>query len=239
MPQEELISRIRELIKEMNISQNEFADRIKIDRSNFSKHINGKLPISDSLLNKIVVSLGISKEWLNSGEGEKYYMAAHRQTISLPTNVLSFGIVSEMFSILKPEDQLEIAKVYDIDVTAGPIGRSLIFSTENLIGSIDVPFINNENSIVRVSGDSMQPVICNGDMVAIREVKNPNLIFWGQIYVVLLDDYRMVKYIRKHTDRDMVILRSANPEYDDIEIHKSEIRDLFIVENIIRFDSRM
>ena len=40
MPQEELISRIRELIKEMNISQNEFADRIKIDRSNFSKHIN-------------------------------------------------------------------------------------------------------------------------------------------------------------------------------------------------------
>ena len=41
----------------------------------------------------------------------------------------------------------------------------------------------------------MQPVICNGDMVAIREVKNPNLIFWGQIYVVLLDDYRMVKYI--------------------------------------------
>ena len=72
MPQEELISRIRELIKEMNISQNEFAARIKIDRSNFSKHINGKLPISDSLLNKIVVSLGISKEWLNSGEGEKY-----------------------------------------------------------------------------------------------------------------------------------------------------------------------
>lgn len=226
MPQEELISRIRELIKEMNISQNEFADRIKIDRSNFSKHINGKLPISDSLLNKIVVSLGISKEWLNSGEGEKYYMAAHRQTISLPTNIIH-------------TNGQRGAKVYDIDVTAGPIGRSLIFSTENLIGSIDVPFINNENSIVRVSGDSMQPVICNGDMVAIREVKNPNLIFWGQIYVVLLDDYRMVKYIRKHTDRDMVILRSANPEYDDIEIHKSEIRDLFIVENIIRFDSRM
>ncbi|MBS6269798.1 LexA family transcriptional regulator [Coprobacter sp.] len=227
MPQEELISRIRELIKEMSISQNEFADRIKIDRSNFSKHINGKLPISDSLLNKIVVSLGISKEWLNSGEGEKYYITtAHNQTISLPTNVIH-------------TNGQKGAKVYDIDVTAGPIGRSLIFSTENLIGSIDVPFINNENSIVRVSGDSMQPVICNGDMVAIREVKNLNLIFWGQIYVVLLDDYRMVKYIRKHTDRDMVILRSANPEYDDIEIHKSEIRDLFIVENIIRFDSRM
>ena len=30
--------------------------------------------------------------------------------------VLSFGIVSEMFSILKPEDQVDIAKIYDIDV---------------------------------------------------------------------------------------------------------------------------
>ena len=110
MPQEELISRIRELIKEMNISQNEFADRIKIDRSNFSKHINGKLPISDSLLNKIVVSLGISKEWLNSGEGEKYYMPAHRQTISLPANVIH-------------TNGQRGAKVYDIDVTAGTVHK--------------------------------------------------------------------------------------------------------------------
>lgn len=229
MPNEDIILRIRELIKEMDISQNEFADRINIDRSNFSKHVNGKLPISDSLVNKIVVNLGLSKEWLTTGKGEKHYMTAihsHSQTISLPATAIH------------PNAQRG-AKVYDIDVTAGPMGRSLMFSSENLIGSIDVPFINNNNSIVRVSGDSMQPVICNGDMVAIREVRNLGLIFWGQIYVVLLEDYRMVKYIRKHTNQDMVILRSANSEYDDIEILKSEIKDLFIVENIIRFDSRM
>lgn len=121
---------------------------------------------------------------------------AHSQTISLPTTAIHTNTQRG-------------AKVYDIDVTAGPMGRSLMFSSENLIGSIDVPFINNNNSIVRVSGDSMQPVICNGDMVAIREVRNLGLIFWGQIYVVLLEDYRMVKYIRRHTNQDMVILRCA------------------------------
>ncbi|WP_455505486.1 helix-turn-helix domain-containing protein, partial [Coprobacter sp.] len=72
MPNEDIILRLREQIKEMGISQNEFADRISIDRSNFSKHINGKLPISDSLINKIVVNLGLSKEWITSGKGEKY-----------------------------------------------------------------------------------------------------------------------------------------------------------------------
>ena len=131
------------------------------------------------------------------------------------------------------------AKVYDIDVTAGPSGRSLMFSSGQVIGSINVPFIKPENYIVKVSGDSMSPVINNGDMLAIREVKNLNLIFWGQIYVVLLDDYRMVKYIRKHENPDLVILKSANKEYDDIEIPREDIRALFVVENIIRFDSRL
>ena len=45
MTNDELIGRVRELIKMLQITQNEFADRIKTDRSNFSKHVNGKLPI--------------------------------------------------------------------------------------------------------------------------------------------------------------------------------------------------
>ena len=224
----EIALRIKELIKEMRISQNEFASRIGTDCSNFSKQINGKLAITSVLTNKIIVELGISKEWLIEGKGEKYKTtsSSNSKTITLPTNVIGTASTSG-------------AKVYDIDVTAGPSGRSLMFSSEQVIGSINVPFINPENYIVKVSGDSMSPVINNGDMLAIREVKNLNLIFWGQIYVVLLDDYRMVKYIRKHENSDLVILKSANKEYDDIEIPREDIRALFVVENIIRFDSRL
>ena len=212
----------------MGISQNEFASRIGTDCSNFSKQINGKLAITSVLTNKIIVELGISKEWLIEGKGEKHKTTttSNSKTITLPTNIIRATAT-------------EGAKVYDIDVTAGPSGRSLMFSSEQVIGSINVPFINPENYIVKVSGDSMSPVINNGDMLAIREVKNLNLIFWGQIYVVLLDDYRMVKYIRKHNNPEFVILKSANKDYDDIEIPRDEIRALFVVENIIRFDSRL
>lgn len=212
----------------LQITQNEFADRIKTDRSNFSKHVNGKLPINDSLINKIVVGLGVSKDWLLTGQGNVFYMtpAQHSKAVSLPASAIQPNVRHG-------------AKVYDVDVTAGSMGRSMMFSNDRLIGAIDVPFISPDSCIVRVSGDSMQPVICCGDMIAIREVRNLDLIFWGQIYVVLLDDYRMVKYIRRHSDPSQVILRSENQQYDDIEVAKSDIRDLFLVENIIRIDNRI
>ena len=236
MEPDDKIIRIKALIENQGITQSEFAKRIAIDASNFSKHLTGKLPISDSLINKIVVELGVSKEWLCTGTGPMYGSNTtgatggdahtHIRTLTLPSG----AIVPEVRNG---------AKVYGLDVTAGNLGRERMFTDDLVIGSIDVPFINPDCSIVKVSGDSMKPVINNGDMIAIREIKNPNLIFWGQIYVVLLEDYRMVKYVRKHENPDRVILRSENKEYDDIEIEKRDICDLFIVENIIRIDNRI
>ena len=229
------ILRIKQLIDNLGITQSEFAKRIAIDASNFSKHLTGKLPISDSLINKIVVELGVSKEWLCSGSGLMYGTAGTGMNPDVQTHIRTLTLPS---GAIVPEVR-NGAKVYGIDVTAGNLGRDRMFTDDLVIGSIDVPFINPDCSIVKVSGDSMKPVINNGDMIAIREIKNPNLIFWGQIYVVLLEDYRMVKYVRKHENPDRVILRSENKEYDDIEIEKRDICDLFIVENIIRIDNRI
>ena len=235
MSNDDKIIRIKALIDDQGITQSEFAKRIAIDASNFSKHLTGKLPISDSLINKIVVELGVSKEWLSSGNGFMYGSTGTGTNTNVHTHIRTLTLPS---GAIVPEVR-NGAKVYGLDVTAGNLGRDRMFTDDLVIGSIDVPFINPDCSIVKVSGDSMKPVINNGDMIAIREIKNPNLIFWGQIYVVLLEDYRMVKYVRKHEDPNRVILRSENKEYDDIEIEKRDICDLFIVENIIRIDNRI
>ena len=223
------ISRIKQLMSRMGMKQAAFAERIGIDASNFSKHLNGKLPLSENLYNKIVVSVGASKEWLMTGEGEMWL--TRQNSGQLPTITVPAGNILPM--------AVEGARVYDLDVTAGGMSRERMFAEEQVVGIINMPAIHPDCCVVRVSGDSMLPVIGNGDLIAIREVRNTNLIFWGQIYVVLLDEYRMVKYVRKHPDASMVILRSENPKYDDIEIPKSEIRDMFLVENIIRIDSRI
>jgi phage repressor protein C with HTH and peptisase S24 domain len=93
--------------------------------------------------------------------------------------------------------------------------------------------------IVRVSGDSMAPVIQDGDFIAVREVSNPNQIYWGQIYVIQLDDFRLVKYLRRHTDPNMVVLRSANPEYDDMDVRRADIHEMLLVQHILHLNTRL
>ena len=130
--------------------------------------------------------------------------------------------------------------VYDVDATAGlSSGRSDLFATENIVGWVNLPNMSPNCRIVRVSGDSMSPVIQDGDFVAVREVSNPNQIYWGQIYVVQLDDFRLVKYVRRHTDPNMVVLRSENPNYDDMDVRRADIHEMLLVQHVLHINSRL
>lgn len=218
MDNEGIILRIKYLMGELRLRQNAFAARVGCDESNLSKQLNGRLPLTDSLLNKIAVNTGVSKQWLARGEGTPYGKT------ETPDDVAYVAV---------PASQQGLP-IYDLDVTAGALSRERVFASDRIIGRINVPGVESDSYVLRVTGDSMAPVINNGDYVAVREITDTSIIYWGHIYVVLLDDYRMVKYLRRHADDDRVVLRSANPDYDDIDVRKSMIRGLFFVNKIIR-----
>ena len=226
MTNEDIKSRIKYLIHELRLTQGEFASKIGCDQSNLSKHLNGKLPISEALINKIVINLGVSKSWLKDG-------------LDVPFPKYSSGMVPKLLIDESEMKSMKGTPVYDIDVTAGSLSRPMMFADEHIVGAVNMPNISQDCRIVRVSGDSMNPVICNGDFIAVRELTNMSQIFWGHIYVVVLDDYRMVKYLRKHPDQDKVILRSENPRYDDMEVYRSDIKELLVVQNILHIDTRL
>ena len=232
MNDKEIASRIKFLMKELNYKQVDFARKVDIDTSNLSKYLNGKLAMSDALVNKIVVNLGVSKQWLETGDDLPFPKQQQPALVSVPET----RIVSPAAGMVPQKG----TPVYDIDVTAGYKPQARMFTDDQIVGYVDLPDVmNNQCRIVRVSGDSMSPVIKSGDYIAVRELSNTRQIFWGQIYVILLDDYRLVKYIRRHDDPRMVILRSENKHYDDMEVARDEIRDLMFVQNILHVDTRM
>lgn len=220
----EIIARIKYLMKEMGVRQVQFAQRIGVDTSNLSKYLNAHMPLSESFLNRLVVNLGVSKEWLMDGTD------------------LPFGkSVVRVESGATPGAGTETGTpVYDVDATAGSAsGRNELFATENIVGWVNLPNVSPHCRIVRVSGDSMAPVIMDGDFVAVREVSNPNQIYWGQIYVIQLDDFRLVKYLRRHSDPNMVVLRSENPNYDDMDVRRTDIHSLLLVQHVLHLNTRL
>lgn len=221
---EGVIGRIRYLISQSRLTQANFSKRLGIDPTNMSKHLNGRLPITEGLINRIAVDMGVSKRWLLDGT-ESPYAKSH----PLPAGI-GEGALGKR-GVMVP--------VYDIDVTAGGVELSRLFTTDRIIGSLSLPRMSADSAIVHVSGDSMKPDIANGSYIAIRPVADASCIFWGQIYVIVMDDYRMVKFLRRHpSDDSMVVLHSANPDYDDMYVAKKDIRKLYLVEAIMNFDIR-
>ena len=220
----EIIARIKYLMKEMGVRQVQFAERIGVDTSNLSKYLNAHMPLSESFLNRLVVNLGVSKEWLMEGTDLPFGKA--------PVAVDAAAVAPGGAGVGTP--------VYDVDATAGVAsGRNELFASENIVGWVNLPNMSPNCRIVRVSGDSMAPVIMDGDFVAVREVSNPLQIYWGQIYVVQLDDFRLVKYLRRHTDPNMVVLRSENPNYDDMDVRRSDIHEMLLVQHVLHINTRL
>ena len=205
------VDRLKFLVDISRRSQAQFSTLIGIDPSAMSRLLSGKMPITDQFANRLVVNLGISKKWFTDGEGVPFPRTKEQEQVSRRG-----------------------AAVYDIDATAGAVPISSMFASNRIIGYLNIPAINPECPVVRVSGDSMEPVVPNGSLISIREVRDPSIILWGNIYLVELEDYRMVKYVRRHPeDPSKVILHSSNPSYDDIDVPRNSVLRLFLVENVI------
>lgn len=165
----------------------------------------------------------LNAAWLKTGVGEMLISEERKsKTIEIPDS----SIVA---------NQRKGALIYDIDATCGLNGRDIEFTDEKVIGSIDAPEINPDSKIIFATGDSMLPLIASGDRVVIRKIESWDYFNYGQVYLIITNEYRFIKRVRRHPkDSDaLILLRSENPDYDDIDLPKREIIHLFIVENIL------
>lgn len=161
--------------------------------------------------------------WLKTGVGEMLTDSERsHKTVSVSQSSIS-------------ERPRKGALIYDIDGTCGTDGRALEFTDEKVIGSIDAPEINPNSQIIFATGDSMQPLIYSGDRIVVRKIESWDYFNYGQVYLVITNEYRFIKRVRRHpSDEDnLIILRSENKEYDDITLKRKHIIHLYLVENIL------
>jgi phage repressor protein C with HTH and peptisase S24 domain len=89
----------------------------------------------------------------------------------------------------------------------------------------------------RAFGDSMEPIIKSSSILFGSKMDDDwrYSLEYGQIYgITMLNGRRYLKYIRRAQDhKKMFLLKSANKEYDDFEIYKEKIKNLWLIQGWI------
>lgn len=87
--------------------------------------------------------------------------------------------------------------------------------------------------LIEVEGDSMEPLIRDGAYIVVdpRETE----IIDNKIYVVEFEEQAYIKKVIKNEQLKVIILKSINPEYDDIYIQEEKIEDFKVKGRAIKF----
>ncbi len=78
----EIKDRIKELRKAKGLTQFEFADKLKVSRSNIASYETGKNELSSAVISLICRTFSVSETWIRTGEGEMFSDTAREEQIA-------------------------------------------------------------------------------------------------------------------------------------------------------------
>ncbi len=139
--------------------------------------------------------------------------------------------------------QQQLIPIYNLEATAGLV--ELFRGSEELevLDTMSIPNLPRCDGAVYVAGDSMYPLLKNGDIVAYRKVEDiENDIFWGEMYLLSIDvgeeEFVTVKYIQKSEKGiEYIKLVSENKHHQDKDVQLKKIRALALIKATIRLNT--
>ena len=102
--------RIKELRKTLNLTQQEFADRLSLKRNTIATYEIGKAVPSDRTLNDICREFNVNEDWLRNGTGEMFRAEEENSIIAKATMLLGekdplFETFIDIYSKLTPKNR--------------------------------------------------------------------------------------------------------------------------------------
>lgn len=67
-----LKDRIKKLRKELDLTQQEFADKLGVSRNNIASYETGKSNLGDTAISLICTKFNVNEDWLRNGNGEMF-----------------------------------------------------------------------------------------------------------------------------------------------------------------------
>ena len=184
----------------------------------------------DNIARFLAYAPGVNTEWLLTGEGEML-----KPNVPQGSNHYSFIAHSSLDSSDKDTDNSLITQevgqgipYFDVDFVGG---FNEIFNCQDAIPAcnIIVPGFEKAQVWCNVTGNSMEPKINHGDIIALRECSVAD-VQYGEIYAVVLDTIRTIKIIRRGSEPNLLRFVPINvANFDEQEFPVTRIIKIFEV----------
>lgn len=203
--------------------------------------------IPEPKLYEIALKLGVSKEWLETGEDNRSISYQHGKNMvgsigSVGGHVIAgdgdgHGVVQEA-PVPYGADEVVLPYYPEIYASAGG-GAFSGFDASSPV-SISRGFLQSYFGIgaakgmhiINVVGDSMAPTLKNGEMIFVNPIENEGFRDGG-VYVLMCGDTILVKRVRQHPITKEYTLISDNPEVEDITLTIDESSDCKFVGRVV------
>lgn len=211
--------RLKSLMEEKKISNADLARIMGVTRATVKLWVDGKtlqLKYNDAVsLSEI---FGVHVDWLMSGNGDKQIKDQDDSVLLKRINLTA--LCGKYPSINVPTD---------------------VENNEELVETIRAGskwFFNNfphyrpeDVQIVTATGDSMEPLIKEGDLVFVDiNVQSCNR---DGIFFLYLDGQYFIKRIQRSIGRSLILI-SENPSYRDIEIKPDSQVEFYVIGRVIK-----
>ncbi len=204
-----LNERIKSLRKQRKITQEELAKAINVERSSVGKYETGTTPSMDILI-KIANYFEISVDFLlGNATTQDFELSSIPGAIPYKTKKLP---ILGSVACGKP-----------------------IFAEEEFNGYIDVVEGIQADFCLQAKGDSMiNARIYDGDIVFIKKQET---VYNGEIAVVLIEDEATLKRVYFYPEKQTLILKPENSNYEDMIFTNEELEKITILGKAVAFQS--
>lgn len=173
----------------------------------------------------------INPEWLVTGKGNM-----------IKLNVLKAQDVTIHNSKSKTIERRDIP-VYKVQTTVAVVDLFGKNENQKPVEYIQLPQIEDCDGALYVTGDSMYPLINNGDIVIYKRVYNlKSNIIWGEMYLLCINndgnEYFFTRFLKQSERENYIQLVSQNPDFQNLEFPLSSVKAAAIIKASIRISSQ-
>lgn len=215
------------------LDKQDLAAKLGYNASSFSQIINGRVPVSDKFMDKLLTfAPAINEKWLLTGDGNMLTDNNNTEPNAIPVYGVQANIDNGTLQPHDPEPipaNAEIIPIVPSEVS-GEMGidiRKYVEKNADELDSIDpTKLLKNPDIAEQVAGTSMLPTFAPGDVVFIKFLPDKAKIIDGKTYYFDLRTLPTMIRKVKFEQGDRLRLVAKNPAFADIIINRSDILNI-------------